>query len=80
MNRFSLGKLFVPVVAAITLIYLLLPIGHVILFSFNDAGRNNITWRGFTLDNGRTRAERRPSARRSATAFSSARSRRSPPP
>ena len=51
MKRFSLGKLFVPVVAAITLIYLLLPIGHVILFSFNDAGRNNITWRGFTLDN-----------------------------
>nr|WP_237466861.1 ABC transporter permease [Leucobacter chromiireducens] len=29
----------------------MLPIAHVILFSFNDAGRNNIIWRGFTLDN-----------------------------
>lgn len=51
MKSFGLGKAFVPVVGAIALIYLLLPIGHVILFSFNDAGRNNIIWRGFTLDN-----------------------------
>ncbi|UOQ58174.1 ABC transporter permease [Leucobacter allii] len=51
MKGFTLGKAFVPVVGAIALIYLLLPIAHVILFSFNDAGRNNIIWRGFTLDN-----------------------------
>lgn len=51
MKGFSLGKAFVPVVASITLVYLLLPIAHVILFSFNDSGRNNIIWRGFTLDN-----------------------------
>lgn len=51
MNRFSLGKAFIPVAGAIGLIYLLLPIVYVIIFSFNDAGRNNITWRGFTLDN-----------------------------
>ncbi|RGE23642.1 ABC transporter permease [Leucobacter sp. wl10] len=51
MKNFSLGKAFVPVVGAIALIYLLLPIAHVIVFSFNDAGRNNIIWRGFTLDN-----------------------------
>ncbi|MGO7719102.1 hypothetical protein ACC706_38540, partial [Rhizobium johnstonii] len=51
VKNFSLGKAFVPVVATIALIYLLLPIAHVILFSFNDAGRNNIIWRGFTLDN-----------------------------
>lgn len=49
--KFSFGKAFVPVVATIVLIYLLLPIAHVILFSFNDAGRNNIQWRGFTLRN-----------------------------
>nr|WP_237462451.1 ABC transporter permease [Leucobacter chromiireducens] len=30
---------------------MLIPIVHVIVFSFNDAGRNNILWRGFTLDN-----------------------------
>ncbi len=51
MNKFSLGRAFVPVVGTIALVYLLLPILHVIVFSFNDAGRNNITWRGFTLDN-----------------------------
>ncbi|WP_416442339.1 ABC transporter permease [Leucobacter sp. HNU] len=51
MNKFSLGKAFVPVVGSIVLIYLLLPIFYVIVFSFNDAGRNNITWRGFTTDN-----------------------------
>ncbi|SJN11487.1 Putrescine transport system permease protein PotI (TC 3.A.1.11.2) [Leucobacter sp. 7(1)] len=51
MKGFSLGKAFVPVVATIALVYLLLPIAHVIMFSFNDAGRNNIIWRGFTLDN-----------------------------
>ena len=33
-------------------VYLLLPIGVVIAFSFNDpAGRFNYTWQGFTLDN-----------------------------
>ncbi|WP_440311780.1 ABC transporter permease [Leucobacter chromiireducens] len=51
MKGFTLGKAFVPVVASIALIYLLTPIVHVIVFSFNDAGRNNILWRGFTLDN-----------------------------
>ncbi|MBP6683983.1 MAG: ABC transporter permease [Leucobacter sp.] len=52
MKRFSLGKAFVPVVGAIGLIYLLLPIAHVILFSFNEKrGRNNIVWNGFTLAN-----------------------------
>jgi spermidine/putrescine transport system permease protein len=34
--------------------YLLVPIGLVVLFSFNDpAGRFNYTWQGFTLDNWR---------------------------
>ena len=51
MKTFSLGKLFVPVVGTITLIFLLVPIAHVILFSFNDAGRRNIAWRGFTFEN-----------------------------
>ena len=50
-SKFSLGKAFVPVAAIIAMVYLLLPILYVFVFSFNDAGRNNITWRGFTLDN-----------------------------
>ncbi len=39
------------VFAAAVLVYLLLPIAVVALFSFNDpAGRYNYTWQGFTLD------------------------------
>lgn len=52
MKNFSLGKAFVPVVGTIALIYLLLPIAHVVLFSFNEKrGRNNIIWNGFSLQN-----------------------------
>lgn len=51
MKKFSLGKAFVPVVGIIVLIYLLLPIAYVILFSFNEKrGRNNITWHGFSFE------------------------------
>ncbi|HUH54072.1 MAG TPA: ABC transporter permease [Microbacteriaceae bacterium] len=52
MKKFSLGKAFVPVVASVVLIYLLLPIVYVIAFSFNaKKGRNNISWQGFSLEN-----------------------------
>jgi spermidine/putrescine transport system permease protein len=38
--------------AALALAYLLIPIAVVILFSFNDpAGRRNLVWQGFTLEN-----------------------------
>jgi spermidine/putrescine transport system permease protein len=40
--------------AALAFLYLLLPIGVVIAFSFNDPkGRFNYVWQGFTLDNWR---------------------------
>jgi spermidine/putrescine transport system permease protein len=40
--------------ALLAFAYLLLPIGVVVVFSFNDpAGRFNYTWQGFTLDNWR---------------------------
>jgi len=40
--------------AILAFAYLLVPIGIVILFSFNDpAGRFNYTWQGFTLDHWR---------------------------
>ena len=40
------------VYALLAFAYLLVPIGVVIAFSFNDpAGRFNFTWQGFTLDN-----------------------------
>jgi spermidine/putrescine transport system permease protein len=37
--------------AFIAFIYLLLPVAYTFVFSFNDAGRTNIVWQGFTLDN-----------------------------
>jgi spermidine/putrescine transport system permease protein len=40
------------VYAGLALVYLLLPIAIILLFSFNDpVGRFNFTWQGFTLDN-----------------------------
>ncbi len=42
------------VYAILAFAYLLVPIGIVVLFSFNDpAGRFNYTWQGFTLDHWR---------------------------
>ena len=42
------------VYAILAFAYLLVPIGVVVLFSFNDpAGRYNYTWQGFTLDHWR---------------------------
>ncbi|MCB0914407.1 MAG: ABC transporter permease [Actinobacteria bacterium] len=35
----------------IAFVYLLLPVAYTFLFSFNDAGRTNLTWQGFTFDN-----------------------------
>ena len=47
----AIRKHMLAVFAAAVLVYLLLPIAVVALFSFNDpAGRYNYTWQGFTLD------------------------------
>ena len=47
-----LGRLVLPVFTGLAVLYLFLPIVVMIAFSFNDpAGRQNITWQGFTLDN-----------------------------
>ncbi len=51
MTKLSLGRLVLPVYAAIAFLYLLTPIAYTFAFSFNDAGRTNLVWRGFTLDN-----------------------------
>ncbi|WP_313810994.1 ABC transporter permease [Glutamicibacter sp.] len=47
----KLGRWFVPVVGGFAFIYLLVPIIYIFVFSFNDAGRTNLEWRGFTLQN-----------------------------
>jgi spermidine/putrescine transport system permease protein len=46
-----IGKHLVSVYVAIALAVLMVPIVYTIVFSFNDARRTNIIWRGFTLEN-----------------------------
>lgn len=44
------GAAVVPTFAALGFVFLLVPIVYTVLFSFNDAGKTNLVWRGFTLD------------------------------
>ena len=44
------GKYLLWVYGAIALVFLLIPIVHTIVYSFNDSRRTNLIWRGFTLD------------------------------
>ena len=47
-----LSRAVLPVFTAVAVIYLFLPIAVMIAFSFNNpAGRQNITWQGFTIEN-----------------------------
>ena len=50
-RRVRLGEMIVPVFAGLAFLYLLVPIAYTVAFSFNDAGRTNIVWRGFTWKN-----------------------------
>jgi spermidine/putrescine transport system permease protein len=45
------GKYALYIYVAIAFVFLMIPIVYTIVFSFNDARRTNIVWRGFTLDN-----------------------------
>ena len=47
----TIGRWLIPAAGTLAFAFLLVPIGYVFAFSFNDAGRTNLTWRGFTLDN-----------------------------
>jgi spermidine/putrescine transport system permease protein len=50
--RARLAELVLPAFTALLLLFLFAPIAVMIAFSFNDpAGRQNITWQGFTLRN-----------------------------
>ena len=50
MSRGRVGGAVVPVFATLGFVFLLVPIAYTVLFSFNDAGKTNLVWRGFTLD------------------------------
>src|SRR6195952_33791 len=39
-----------PIYTALALIFLLIPIAYTFVFSFNNSGKLNIAWQGFTLD------------------------------
>lgn len=46
-----LGRNALRIYGAIAFAYLFTPIAYITVFSFNDAGKSNIVWRGFTLKN-----------------------------
>ena len=45
------GRNLIRIYAVLAFIYLLLPVVYTFAFSFNDAGRSNLTWEGFTFKN-----------------------------
>ncbi|GAB2905415.1 ABC transporter permease [Neomicrococcus lactis] len=47
----NIGRWIIPILGGLAFVYLLVPIAYIFAFSFNDAGRTNLTWRGFTLEN-----------------------------
>jgi len=49
MSRW-LSKNLIRIYAVIAILYILLPIFYTIAFSFNDADKRNIVWRGFTFE------------------------------
>jgi spermidine/putrescine transport system permease protein len=50
-RRFVLGDWLLPAFAVLAFVYLFIPIAYTFVFSFNDAGKSNLVWQGFTWDN-----------------------------
>lgn len=46
-----LSKNLIKIYAFLAFVYLFIPIAYTMAFSFNDAGKSNLTWRGFTFKN-----------------------------
>ena len=46
-----LRRNLVPIFALLAFVYLFVPIAYTIAFSFNNAGRTNLVWQGFTTKN-----------------------------
>ena len=53
MTRLSFGRWLLPLYAVLAFAYLLTPIAYTFAFSFNDGGKSNLVWQGFTTDNWR---------------------------
>ena len=44
------GRNSIRIYAALAFTYLFIPVAYTLVFSFNDSGRSNYSWQGFTLD------------------------------
>ena len=44
------GKNLIRLYMALAFTYLFIPVAYTFVFSFNDSGKSNITWQGFTFD------------------------------
>jgi spermidine/putrescine transport system permease protein len=44
------GKNLIRVYMALAFTYLFIPVAYTFVFSFNDSGKSNITWQGFTFE------------------------------
>ena len=44
------GKNLIRIYMALAFTYLFIPVAYTIVFSFNDSGKSNITWQGFTFE------------------------------
>lgn len=51
MIRRWFSKNLIKIYAFLAFVYLFIPIAYTMVFSFNDAGKSNLTWRGFTFKN-----------------------------
>ena len=45
------GRNLIRIYAAFGFTYLFIPVAYTFEFSFNDSGKSNLVWKGFTLDN-----------------------------
>ena len=46
-----ISRNLIRIYAVLAFIYLFIPVAYTFAFSFNDAGKSNLVWKGFTLDN-----------------------------
>ena len=49
-GRRWLGRNAIRIYAVVAFAYLFVPVAYTLVYSFNDSGKSNIAWRGFTLD------------------------------
>jgi len=46
-----ISRNLIRIYAGLAFIYLFIPVAYTFVFSFNDSGKSNLVWQGFTLDN-----------------------------